>query len=195
MKAFYDKYLRISDNEKISDKVLIFRIILSVTIILLCLLCMTIMSYAYYSFDLSVRSNSIKSAGFDVDVIISYTDNDSQVHHDKLTRANGGYYTASLEKDIDYTVSISKAQAATAETGFCVLRSSVPGSKSFHTVQIGYDSALTAPRNNLSFTVRTSESLSLEITPHWGTSSYYDDYISGNVNPIYITEGGSVTLP
>ena len=57
MKAFYDRFYKISDNENISDRVMIFRIILSVAVILLCLFGMTFIACAYYEYDLNAEKD------------------------------------------------------------------------------------------------------------------------------------------
>ena len=71
LKAFYDKVYRIYDDRKISDTVLLFRMTVTVIIILSCLAVMTFVGYAYYEYELIIKINTIQSATFEVNVTVA----------------------------------------------------------------------------------------------------------------------------
>ena len=166
MKAFYDKFYRIYDDKKISDTVIIFRIIVTVIIILSCLAVMTFAGYAYYEYDLMIKVNTIQSATFEVNVTVSDNENNPV----EMEKRNGYYIPKSeyLTKDKEYTVTISRTENSSAETGYCRVRLFKGNNESiFYTIQLDADT----PTQEVTFTVNPSEDFKLKITPNWGTSS------------------------
>ena len=166
MKAFYDKFYRIYDDKKISDTVIIFRIIVTVIIILSCLAVMTFAGYAYYEYDLMIKVNTIQSATFEVNVTVSDNENNPV----EMEKRNGYYIPKSeyLTKDKEYTVTISRTENSSAETGYCRVRLFKGNNESiFYTIQLDADT----PTQEVTFTVNPSEDFKFQITPNWGTSS------------------------
>ena len=166
MKAFYDKFYRVYDDKKISDTVIIFRIIVTVIIILSCLAVMTFAGYAYYEYDLMIKVNTIQSATFEVNVTVSDNENNPV----EMEKRNGYYIPKSeyLTKDKEYTVTISRTENSSAETGYCRVRLFKGNNESiFYTIQLDADT----PTQEVTFTVNPSEDFKLKITPNWGTSS------------------------
>ena len=190
MKAFYDRFYKISDNENISDRVMIFRIILSVAVILLCLFGMTFIACAYYEYDLSIRIDHIQSAVFKVGVTAKETGTDRTVD----IRKQGISYVLSAEGGKEYSVTISKAEDSTATTGFCIVGYGQNNDrKVYHTLQIGRDGDST--RDSVTFKIKFSQTTDVDILPWWGTSSMYDGYASNDASSYYITDGKVLTLP
>ncbi len=166
MKAFYDKFYRVYDDKKISDTVIIFRIIVTVIIILSCLAVMTFAGYAYYEYDLMIKVNTIQSATFEVNVTVSDNENNPV----EMEKRNGYYIPKSeyLTKDKEYTVTISRTENSSAETGYCRVRLFKGNNESiFYTIQLDADT----PTQEVTFTVNPSEDFKFQITPNWGTSS------------------------
>ena len=166
MKAFYDKFYRVYDDKKISDTVIIFRIIVTVIIILSCLAVMTFAGYAYYEYDLMIKVNTIQSATFEVNVTVADNENNPV----EMEKRNGYYIPKSeyLTKDKEYTVTISRTENSSAETGYCRVRLFKGNNESiFYTIQLDADT----PTQEVTFTVNPSEDFKLKITPNWGTSS------------------------
>ena len=91
MKAFYDKFYRVYDDKKISDTVIIFRIIVTVMIILSCLAAMTFAGYAYYEYDLMIKVNTIQSAVFEVNVTVVDNENNPV----EMEKRDGNYMAKS----------------------------------------------------------------------------------------------------
>ena len=67
------KLLKMTDSEgqeKVSEKNLLTRGLVTLTVVILCLAAMTLTAFAYYSLDIVSGSNKIKAAVFDVNVLI-----------------------------------------------------------------------------------------------------------------------------
>ena len=186
MKAFYDKFYRVYDDKKISDTVIIFRIIVTVIIILSCLAVMTFAGYAYYEYDLMIKVNTIQSATFEVNVTVADNENNPV----EMEKRNGYYIpkSAYLTKDKEYTVTISRTENSSAETGYCRVRLFKGNNESiFYTIQLDADT----PTQEVTFTVNPSEDLKFQITPNWGTSSCWAE---GNFSDC-ITNGKIINFP
>ena len=186
MKAFYDKFYRVYDDKKISDTVIIFRIIVTVIIILSCLAVMTFAGYAYYEYDLMIKVNTIQSAVFEVNVTVV----DNENNHEEMKKRNGYYIPKSdyLTKDKEYTVTISRTENSSAETGYCRARLFKGNNESiFYTIQLDADT----PTQEVTFTVNPSEDFKFQITPNWGTSSCWAE---GNFSDC-ISNGKIINFP
>ena len=186
MKAFYDKFYRVYDDKKISDTVIIFRIIVTVIIILSCLAVMTFAGYAYYEYDLMIKVNTIQSATFEVNVTVADNENNPV----EMEKRNGYYIpkSAYLTKDKEYTVTISRTENSSAETGYCRVRLFKGNNESiFYTIQLDADT----PTQEVTFTVNPSEDFKFQITPNWGTSSCWAE---GNFSDC-ITNGKIINFP
>ena len=186
MKAFYDKFYRVYDDKKISDTVIIFRIIVTVMIILSCLAAMTFAGYAYYEYDLMIKVNTIQSATFEVNVTVADNENNPV----EMEKRNGYYIPKSdyLTKDKEYTVTISRTENSSAETGYCRVRLFKGNNESiFYTIQLDADT----PTQEVTFTVNPSEDFKFQITPNWGTSSCWAE---GNFSDC-ITNGKIINFP
>ena len=186
MKAFYDKFYRVYDDKKISDTVIIFRIIVTVIIILSCLAVMTFAGYAYYEYDLMIKVNTIQSAVFEVNVTVVDNENNPV----EMEKRDGNYIPKSdyLTKDKEYTVTISRTENSSAETGYCRVRLFKGNNESiFYTIQLDADT----PTQEVTFTVNPSEDFKFQITPNWGTSSCWAE---GNFSDC-ITNGKIINFP
>ena len=186
MKAFYDKFYRVYDDKKISDTVIIFRIIVTVMIILSCLAAMTFAGYAYYEYDLMIKVNTIQSATFEVNVTVADNENNPV----EMEKRNGYYIPKSeyLTKDKEYTVTISRTENSSAETGYCRVRLFKGNNESiFYTIQLDADT----PTQEVTFTVNPSEDFKFQITPNWGTSSCWAE---GNFSDC-ISNGKIINFP
>jgi len=186
VKAFYDKFYRVYDDKKISDTVIIFRIIVTVIIILSCLAVMTFAGYAYYEYDLMIKVNTIQSATFEVNVTVADNENNPV----EMKKRNDYYIPESdyLTKDKEYTVTISRTENSSAETGYCRVRLFKGNNESiFYTIQLDADT----PTQEVTFTVNPSEDFKFQITPNWGTSSCWAE---GNFSDC-ITNGKIINFP
>ena len=192
MKEFFNKYFFTQKREKINDKVLLTRMIITICVIILCLAVMAITAYAYFTSDVSSNSNTIKTSVFDANVSISSVtkaDNDITVQKESLS-----LYTATLQPNTEYTITIEKTENCTANTGFCII--TVDGCKEkYHTAQIGSNND---PENNkiiFTLAIDASSAKKVSFLLNWGTSSYYEGYITNNENnELYILNNENVTV-
>ena len=70
MKKLYEEYFYIPEDGKIRDKVMVVRVAVTVAVMLACLFAMTFSAYAYFSHSVTSDSNVIKSADYDLTVIV-----------------------------------------------------------------------------------------------------------------------------
>lgn len=153
-----------SKQEKLTEKAFTQSIAISVFSILLCIIALCSVTWAWFSDGVSSSTNSIRSANCDVIVLI----------------ANGGTTVQTVDgkytfiKDKEYVIKMTAV--GTAETTYCVLNI---GGKSYYTVQIPTD-AVTSD-NFITFTLRFSADTSdVEIYTYWGTSSRVErDFANG----------------
>ena len=188
MTELYKEYFYIPEDGKIRDKVIVVRMIITVTVMLACLAAMTYSAYAYFSHSITSGSNIIKSADYSLTVTLP---DDILLKSDGYYHlSNGGTYTVKLEKQ------------GTAKTGFCVIEVTVGARTTrYHTQQIGFANG--TETLTLSFTIDTTaipagETVKVKFIPHWGTSSHYnDETYKGTNGELYIEAGETVkiTLP
>lgn len=138
-----------SDKEKLTEKAFRQCIAVSVFSILLCMIALCSVTWAWFKTDVSSAVNQIQSAHCDVAVSVAGS-----------TASNGKY---TLEKETDYTVCISAS--GSADSAYCIL---VVDGVQHYTAQIPIP---TSAENVLTFTLRFSESKDIEIITCWGTSS------------------------
>lgn len=187
MRELYNEYFRIPKNGRISEKVMVMRVAITILIMIICLAAVSITAYAYFSHDVTSNFNIIKAADYDLTASVSVKNNSTS---DTVEPEDNGTY---LLTGGTYTVTLTKA--GTAKTGFCIVEATVGNKKiDYHTQQIGKDGEIT--RNTLSFTLdltELTETAVVKLTPHWGTSSYYG-YENLDSNARYIRDEGDVKI-
>ena len=110
------KLLRMKENEgqeKVSEKNLLPRGLVALTVVILCLAAMTLTAFAYYSLDIVSGSNKIKAAFFDVDVVID---------NGNITVIPGANktYLASLPAGT-HSIKVAHSAQSTANNGFVMV--------------------------------------------------------------------------
>ena len=174
MKKLYEEYFYIPEDGKIRDKVMVVRVAITVAVMLACLFAMTFSAYAYFSHSVTSDSNVIKSADYDLTVIVK---NDADPSTE-LTPSAPRTYTFDGTNAGIYTVTLTKA--GEAKTGFCVIEVTVGGNVTrYYTNQIGLINGV--EKNEFKFTIEATAipaggSVTVKFIPHWGTSSYYGSY-------------------
>ncbi len=169
MRELYNDFFHVPKHGKIREKVMLTRVVTTVTIVILCLAAMSFTAYAYFSHDITSGSNTIQAAKFEAQITVTSTEqnggtvNPSSTSGKKtvFTFADTGTYTVELEKG-----------SSSAKTGFCIV---TVGNEEYHTQQIGVDiNANNEQRDLVSFTLKINEpNAVVTIESHWGTSSYY----------------------
>ena len=136
----------------------------SVLAILLCMVCLCEMTWAWFSSTQKGEIAPIKSAEYEI--VVSVKDGDTP-----LSVTDN---TVELRKGLTYTVNM--VASGTASTGFCVLSYAPsgagenPGSVRLYTAQIASGATFSF---TLNATNATSD-LTLTFSPQWGTSSKSD---------------------
>ena len=175
MRKLYNELFYIPKHAKVSDKNMLARIALSVSIAVACLIAMGFSAYAYFSCSVTSASNVIKGANFDATVSVV----SEATGEDVVLQTENGLQKVTLTAGT-YTVNISKADTSTAQTGFCII--TING-VDYHTRQLG----------SVSFTLTVPDSTELTLRCHWGTSSYYG-YDNADSNPNYITGDRTIEI-
>ena len=172
MRKLYNELFYIPKHAKVSEKNMLARITLSITVVVACLIAMSISAYAYFSCSVTSASNVIKSANFDATVSV-VNEFGAEIPLD----TENGLQKAILAEGT-YTVKLCKADTSTAQTGFCIV--TINGID-YHTQQLG----------SVEFTLKVAEGTELTLNCHWGTSSYYG-YDNADTNPNYITDNNGL---
>lgn len=189
MRKLYNEFFKISDDVKIRDKVMIARIILTVSIMVMCLTAMSMTAYAYFSHDIATSNNIIKSAEFSIELVIK----DAHGNAVELETVNSKTFKANFEKGRTYTVTVNKA--GDASTGFCTVYGENCTNGIYHTQQLG-ENGTAAKKNTITFTLSVSKDTVVTFTAHWGTSSKYTQFGTQGANGIlYIEDEETVSLP
>ena len=144
-------------------------IMTSVVMIVCCAICLTGVTWAWWTANASVLTEEIKTAYFDTKVVVTYEDQDGTIV--ELAPVDGKY---EFEKNIRYTVTISITDDTTATKGFATFK--VEGEE-YHTVQLGYGD--TNP-DSISFDILNYEDFETGDS-NWGTSSLDDHVFDGDL--------------
>lgn len=169
---------------KMSEKVFLSNIAISIVGIVLCLSTMALTAYAYYSWSL-ITPTQIIQAGYyectvEIEKISEVTDNSDLATDDETIILEG---TDIVLEAGTYRITITKAENSTTSTGFCVM--SVAG-EDYYTVQID------KTEEPVSFVLRINAELTVSFTPCWGTSSKYG--MDAKTEESYIEAGETVSV-
>lgn len=148
MKNFFD-----TKDTTITEKVFSQSILASVMSILLCLVALCSMTYAWFSEDVTSSSNTIKTGNCTVTVSVM----NEETKIDPKADTSDIY---SFEADESYQITISATGSATSS--YCVF---VIGGKEYYTEQISTRNT----DNTISFTLTFDAPTEVEIITRWGT--------------------------
>lgn len=127
----------------------------SVLCILLCMVCLCGMTFAWFSAASNTPASPVRSAEYTVSVRVADGETDAPVQ--------GGHYV--LTAGTEYTVTLTAS--GTATTGFCLLTLSFTegtGSETLYTGQF-------VPGQTMTFTLRLTADATVDFSAQWGTSS------------------------
>ena len=152
------------ETEKVTDKAFTHGLLVSVFSILLCIVALCSMTYAWFSAGISSGVNTLEGGRFALDVtVINNADGTDVV----LTETENGGYKCTLAEG-EYTVTLKMTDDTTASKGFCDIK--IDLNEVFHTSPVSKDE--TIGHDPLSFTVKiVDESVSVTFVPKWGISS------------------------
>ena len=166
MKNFLD-----AKEQQISDKAFSHTLLVSVASILLCLVALCSMTYAWFSGSTSSGSSTLASGSFDVTITVVFLDeNGAQVKKLDVAEdpSKAGVHRCELEKG-EYLVTLQLTPESMAK-GHCLVR--LGGDSVKHTAAIVGEQ--TKNRDNLeksdpfTFTVRVDKKATLTLEPRWG---------------------------
>ena len=113
MKNVFSLFAKSGDKE--TDKIFLQGLIVSCVSILLCIVALCSMTFAWFNTNLSSTNNVIESATFDLDMLIT----DSEGNRIDLTDYGNGRFGCWLEQGKTYTASFSIVEGSTASKGYC----------------------------------------------------------------------------
>ncbi len=187
MRKLYNEFFKISEDRKICDKVMIARVVLTVSIMVMCLTAMSMTAYAYFSHNIVTSNNIIKSAEFSMELEIK--DGSTPV---KLETVNSKTFKANFVEGKTYTVTVIRK--GDASTGFCTVYAENCINGIYHTQQLG-ENGTSAKKDTITFTLSTSKDTVVTFTAHWGTSSKYTQFGTQGANGIlYIEDKETVAM-
>ena len=193
MRKLYNEFFYIPKHGKIREKVMLTRLISTITIVIVCLSAMSITAYAYFSYNITSGSNMIKAASFYTDVTVQITAEDGTVVETITTNTSDHKsHSAELSANKTYTITVKHNDRSTAQTGFVIVTAEGCETK-YHTQQLGRD----GDGNTYTITFKLTPGANTIVTfrSHWGTSTYYG-YAGDSDNNIeeYILDGEDIEL-
>ena len=196
MRKLYNEFFYIPKHGKVREKVMLTRIAMTVTIVIMCLAAMSITAYAYFSYNITSGSNIIRSATFKTEVQVQITDSNGKAV-DTVKPITSDYKSFKIEGltvGETYTISVAPIKdEKAAKTGFVIVTAdNCPDT--YYTQQLGKDEKVEGGETNkLSFEIMITDSTTVYLRAHWGTSSYYDEF-QNKAEELYITQNEVVKL-
>lgn len=193
MRELYNEFFYIPKHGKTREKVMLTRIVSTIAIVIMCLAAMSITAYAYFSYNITSGSNTIKAASFYTDVTVQITDADGKAGGTITTNTSDDKsHSASLDANKTYTITVQYNARSTAQTGFVIITADKCETK-YHTQQLGRE----GEGNTYTITFKLTPGAKTVVTfrSHWGTSSFYADFKEiGENDERYIINGDDVKL-
>ena len=183
VKKWVNKLFCVAECEKVSDK-LLSRIMLSAVLeILVCVICLAGLTWAWFSNSVTGTSGNIATAYFAVDISVTQVGPETPLS----PTIEGGKYTYQLSADTEYRVTMTALGTAEKYGGYCCV--TYLAETPYHTAQL-YPGSSEGEVHCITFTVSASDSSFLIIAPQWGTYARPDgEVLIGNF------EGGISALP
>lgn len=181
-KKLFSGLLYVPKHGKVSDKEFTRIMISSVFGIMLCVICLAGLTWAWFSGSVSSAANNITAASFNIQIDVKVKGTEKTVP----PTVENGIYSFSLENNKAYDVKI-KADG-TATTGYCEV---LFGENVYHTIQIfnisdesNSGSILSTDRpHEITFTVNATDVTLLKIIPRWGSYARVEgEKLIGNEN-------------
>lgn len=181
-KKLFSGLLYVPKHGKVSDKEFTRIMISSVLGIMLCVICLAGLTWAWFSGSVSSAANNITAASFNTQINVKVKDTKTPVS----PTVENGIYSFSLENNKIYDVKITAD--GTSTTGYCKV---IFGENTYYTIQIFNISGEPQPGSLLStdrpheitFTVNATDVTLLKIIPRWGSYARVEgEKLIGNEN-------------
>ncbi len=159
-----DKPVTVQTTEKKQPDRLTAMLLPSILGILLCMVCLCQMTWAWFSATQTSETAPIKSANYQITVTADDGTGAVSIVDQTATLTSGATYTVTL------------TASGTASTGFCILSYPASGEDGTAVTRHLY-SAQIASGDSVSFTIRVEATADVTVTfsPQWGTSSHKDN--------------------
>lgn len=196
MRKLFNEFFYIPQHGKVREKVMLTRLASLITIVIFCLAAMSITAYAYFSYNVTSGSNIIRSATFKTEVQVQITDSNGKAV-DTVKPITSDYKSFKIEGltvGETYTISVAPIKdEKAAKTGFVIVTAdNCPDT--YYTQQLGKDEKVEGGETDkLSFGIMITDSTTVYLRAHWGTSSYYDEF-QNKAEELYITQNEVVKL-
>lgn len=196
MRKLFNEFFYIPQHGKVREKVMLIRLASLITIVIFCLAAMSITAYAYFSYNVTSGSNIIRSATFKAEVQVQITDSNGKAV-DTVKPITSDYKSFKIEGltvGETYTISVAPIKdEKAAKTGFVIVTAdNCPDT--YYTQQLGKDEKVEGGETNkLSFEIMITDSATVYLRAHWGTSSYYDEF-QNKAEELYITQDETIKL-
>lgn len=189
MRKLFKEFYHIPEQGKICEKTIVTRLVLTITIIIVCLMGMTFTAYAYFSCNVSSDLNVIKSANFEMNVSVEIADSKGKNLNSEVKPITSDYQKFKLS-DLKvgewYTVTITPNEKSTVKTGFALI-TATNCKETYHTQQLGVDANMPGGvTSEIKFMLMVTDVTDVILEAHWGTSSYYPELENANLER-YIT--------
>ena len=197
MRKLFNEFFYIPQHGKVREKVMLARLASMITVVIFCLVAMSITAYAYFSYNVTSGSCILKSASFKTEVQVQILDSDGKAVDSNITPVTSDYKSFKIEGltvGETYTITITPIKdQKSAKTGFVIVKAdNCPDV--YYTQQLGKDEKVDGGETNiLSFKVMLTDSTTVYLIAHWGTSSYYADF-QNKSEELYITQSETIKL-
>lgn len=151
-----------SDDKK-TDKMFLQGLIVSCVSILLCIVALCSMTFAWFNTNLSSTNNVIESGSFDLDMLIT----DSEGNKLDLTDYGNGRFVCQLEAGKTYTAAFSIIEGSTASKGYCDIH--VFNKNHYPTAPISNDAYIGV--NPFSIEIFAEDDIRVVFVAKWGISA------------------------
>ena len=165
-----------SKDEKITEKAFSQGLLVSVLSILLCIVGLCSVTYAWFTTDLSSGENTLESVRFALDITV--VDEYGTVIIGKPT--DNGKVTYNLSRGSSYTFTLEMTDDAKATKGYCTVL--IDGVTKYTTSYISRDESI--GHSPFIFTISTdtlNEDVTVTLTPKWGLPASTDIEYMGKI--------------
>lgn len=168
LKRLYYDFFYISEHEKIKENVFITRISVSISVIVFCMVAMSLSAYAFFTSSISSGNSVVTAANYAIEVTPT----------ESLPEPVDGVYAVDNsqgELDVICSFVLSRASDATATTGYCRVSvlTDVPVHQEYFTKNIGSvlenDVLIPNKQRTVSILVKAGKTAKVSFTAEWGT--------------------------
>ena len=159
------KKTTVASEEKLSHKVFLQNIIISTVGILLCIVALCSMTYAWFTNSTANAGNTLVAGSFDLTVTVE----DGEAQPLTLTHLEDGSFAVTLPEGT-YRVTLTMTDDTTVSRGYCLLSAN---GATYATAGISLDG-----NHPFSFLLTVTEEISVTFKPAWGTPA--DHHVTAN---------------